>query len=59
MRKIEKIELFPVAIPLNHPYKSATRMATHSEDIIVKITCATAFPAGEERRSARFQPGRP
>lgn len=62
MRKIEKIELFPVAIPLNHPYKSATRTATHSEDIVVKITCEgvsgwggaplRSFPTGETLKSA-------
>ncbi len=36
---MRKIEIFLVAIPLTHPYKSATRTVTHSEDIVVKITC--------------------
>ncbi len=62
MPRIEKIELFPVAIPLTHAYKSATRTATHSEDIVVKITCGgvagwgaaalRSFPTGESLRSA-------
>ena len=56
MRKIEKIELFPVAIPLNHPYKSATRMATHSEDIVVKITCDGV--SGWARSAAALVPDR-
>ena len=62
MPKIEKIELFPVAIPLTHPYRSATRAATRSEDIVVKITCEgvagwgaaalRSFPTGETLKSA-------
>ncbi len=40
MTRIEKAHLYPVAIPLNHPYKSATRTTANSEDIVVKLTTA-------------------
>lgn len=63
MTRIEKIHLFPVAIPLNHPYKSATRMTAHSEDIVVKLITSDgaagwgsaalrSFPTGETLASA-------
>ena len=63
MTHIEDIRLYPVAIPLNHPYKSATRMTAHSEDIVVQITTSDgavgwgsaalrSFPTGETLKSA-------
>lgn len=50
--KIERLEVFPVAIPLNHPYKDATRLETHSRDVVVKITAeggAVGWGAGSPR----------
>jgi L-alanine-DL-glutamate epimerase-like enolase superfamily enzyme len=62
MPKIDRIDLFPVAIPLNHPYKSATRRTAHSEDIVVRISAngisgwgaaaLRTFPTGETLKSA-------
>ena len=63
MTRIEIIEIYPVAIPLTHPYKSATRMATHSQDVIVKLIASDGavgwgagalrpFPTGESLASA-------
>ncbi len=63
MTHIEKIEIHPVSIPLNHPYKSATRMATHSQDVVVKLQTSEGaagwgagalrpYPTGESLASA-------
>ena len=38
--KIERIEAFPVSIPLNHTYKDANRIETHSRDVMVKISAS-------------------
>ena len=45
MTRIEKGHLYPVTIPLSHPYKSATRMTAHSEDIAVKLTTVDSATA--------------
>ncbi|KGP74610.1 mandelate racemase/muconate lactonizing enzyme family protein [Pontibacillus yanchengensis] len=37
--KIESIETYPVAIPLNKPFKTALRTVTVAESIYVKVTC--------------------
>jgi L-alanine-DL-glutamate epimerase-like enolase superfamily enzyme len=50
--KIERIDLYPVSIPLNHPYKDANRIETHSRDVVVKLTesgGATGWGAGSPR----------
>lgn len=63
MPKIEHVEAFPVSIPLNHPYKDANRIETHSRDVVVKITTSggaigwgagspRSFPTGETQSSA-------
>ncbi len=33
--KIDRAEVFPVSIPLNHPYKDANRIERHSRDVVV------------------------
>ena len=61
--KIEQIEIHPVSIPLNHPYKDANRIETHSRDVVVKLTesggavgwgagSPRSFPTGETQASA-------
>ncbi len=61
--KIDRAEVFPVSIPLNHPYKDANRIERHSRDVVVKITEAggavgwgagspRTFPTGETQVSA-------
>jgi len=61
--KIEHIEAFPVSIPLNHTYKDANRIETHSRDVVVKIFSSDGaigwgagsprtFPTGETQASA-------
>ncbi|MFP6869776.1 MAG: mandelate racemase/muconate lactonizing enzyme family protein [Nitrospinota bacterium] len=61
--KIERIEAFPVSIPLNHTYKDANRIETHSRDVVVKISASggavgwgagspRTFPTGETQASA-------
>jgi L-alanine-DL-glutamate epimerase-like enolase superfamily enzyme len=61
--KIEHIEIHPVSIPLNHPYKDANRIETHSRDVVVKLTesggasgwgagSPRSFPTGETQASA-------
>ncbi len=63
MDHIEKAEIYPIALPLNHPYKSATRTATHSQDVIVKLITSDGasgwgaaalrpYPTGESLASA-------
>ena len=60
---IETVEAFPVSIPLNHPYKDANRIETHSRDVVVKLTASggaigwgagspRSFPTGETQSSA-------
>ena len=63
MDHIEKAEIYPIALPLNHPYKSATRTATHSQDVVVKLITSDGaagwgaaalrpYPTGESLASA-------
>jgi len=63
MVKIDRAEAFPVSIPLNHPYKDANRIETHSRDVVVKITASggaigwgagspRTFPTGETQLTA-------
>lgn len=61
--KIERVDVYPVAIPLNHPYKDANRIETHSRDVVVKVTESSgavgwgagsprSFPTGETQGTA-------
>ncbi len=63
MVNIERVEAIPVSIPLNHPYKDANRIETHSRDVVVKVTASggavgwgggspRSFPTGETQASA-------
>ncbi len=47
--KIERADVYPLSIPLNHPCKDANRIETHSPDIVVKPTES----GGAAGRSAR------
>ncbi|MFQ5894237.1 MAG: mandelate racemase/muconate lactonizing enzyme family protein [Nitrospinota bacterium] len=61
--KVERADVIPIAIPLKHPYKDATRMETHSRDVLLKITtdagatgwgaaAARSHPTGETQAGA-------
>ena len=56
--RIDRLEILPVAIPLDHPYRDATRLETHSRDVLVRLTTSDGavgwgaatprlFPTGE------------
>jgi L-alanine-DL-glutamate epimerase-like enolase superfamily enzyme len=59
---IERVEVHPVAIPLGHPYRDATRVETHSRDVVVRLLAGGAegwgagsprsFPTGETQVGA-------
>src|SRR6187551_1145442 len=34
---IDRFDVHPVAVPLDHPYRDATRVETHSRDVYVRI----------------------
>jgi L-alanine-DL-glutamate epimerase-like enolase superfamily enzyme len=36
--RIQRVDVHPVAMPLSHPYRDATRVETHSRDVLVRIT---------------------
>src|SRR5918998_2662451 len=51
--RIERFEVHPVAIPLVHPYRDATRVETHSRDVLVHLVTedgAEGWGAGTPRR---------
>ena len=51
--RIERFEVHPVAIPLVHPYRDATRVETHSRDVLVHLVSADGaegWGAGTPRR---------
>ena len=59
--RIERLEVHPVALPLRHPYRDATRVETHSRDVLVRVHTADgatgwgagaprSFPTGETQR---------
>lgn len=51
--RIERFEVHPVALPLVHPYRDATRVETHSRDVLVHLTTddgAEGWGAGTPRR---------
>jgi muconate cycloisomerase len=35
--RIDRVDVFPVALPLDHPYRDATRVETHSRDVLVRL----------------------
>lgn len=35
--RIDRVEVYPVALPLDHPYRDATRVETHSRDVLVRL----------------------
>lgn len=35
--RIRRVDVHPVAIPLSHPYRDATRLETHSRDVLVRL----------------------
>lgn len=60
--RIDRIDVHPVALPLVHPYRDATRVETHSRDVFVRLTtdegavgwgatAPRAFPTGETQRA--------
>ena len=51
--RIERFEVHPVAIPLVHPYRDATRVETHSRDVLVHLLAddgSAGWGAGTPRR---------
>src|SRR5918992_6409397 len=51
--RIERFEVHPVALPLVHPYRDATRVETHSRDVLVHLVTddgAEGWGAGTPRR---------
>jgi L-alanine-DL-glutamate epimerase-like enolase superfamily enzyme len=51
--RLDRFEVLPVAVPLDHPYRDATRVETHSRDVLVRLGTsdgATGWGAGTPRR---------
>jgi L-alanine-DL-glutamate epimerase-like enolase superfamily enzyme len=51
--RIERLEVHPIAIPLLHPYRDATRVEWHSRDVLVRLVAedgAAGWGAGTPRR---------
>jgi muconate cycloisomerase len=51
--RIDRFDVFPVAVPLDHEYRDATRVETHSRDVLVRLGSSdgvTGWGAGTPRR---------